>query len=399
MLGQLRSVLAPVVRVEDVSKRFLLHHDRSLKERVLHRTRSSVVEDFWALRRVTLHVEPAHTVGLIGANGSGKTTLLKVIGGILSPTSGTVARRGRVAALLELGAGFHPDLTGRENVYLNASILGLRRRQTDLHFDAIVDFAGIGRFIDNQVKFYSSGMYLRLAFAVAVHVDPEILLVDEVLAVGDEPFQRQCLARIRDFQAEGRTIVFVTHGLDTVRELCDRAILLDRGEVVVDGKPHEAIRAFREGPIADLPVQPKVSGSGEIVVASAVTTDESGRARTAFYAGGSLAVQIRVEASQPVDDVVVGIQILNHLGMLMFGTDTSHLQLSFERAGAARLITFRFPSLALAEATYSLNIGVASSDRRRIYQFKERCLSFRVRTTAPGPGMLHLDPRVEVIPK
>ena len=151
------------------------------------------------------------TVGLIGPNGSGKTTLLKLIGGILQPTTGTVEHRGRLAALLELGAGFHPDLTGRENVYLNASILGLSRKQTDKYFDAIVDFSGIEQFIDTQVKFYSSGMYVRLAFAVAVHVDPDVLLVDEVLAVGDEPFQRKCMDRIRQFQHEGRTIVLVTH--------------------------------------------------------------------------------------------------------------------------------------------------------------------------------------------
>src|SRR5205085_12419443 len=172
-------------------------------------------EDFWALRNVGFDLEESNTLGLIGANGSGKSTLLKLIAGILTPSSGFVERRGRMAALLELGAGFHPDLTGRENIFMNASILGLSRKQTELYFDDIVEFSGIEKFIDNQVKFYSSGMYVRLAFSVAVHVQPELLLIDEVLAVGDEPFQRKCMKRIKDFQREGRTIVLVTHGIDT----------------------------------------------------------------------------------------------------------------------------------------------------------------------------------------
>ena len=184
-----------IVRIDHVSKRFTLRKDKSLKERIVtlgalgrrHR------EDFWALRDVSLSIRAGSTVGLIGHNGSGKSTLLKVIGGIIDPSSGDVSRRGRIAALLELGAGFHPDLTGRENVYLNASILGLSRHETDERLDAILDFASIGEFIDTQVKFYSSGMYVRLAFAVAINTDPDLLLVDEVLAVGDEAFQRKCL--------------------------------------------------------------------------------------------------------------------------------------------------------------------------------------------------------------
>lgn len=234
----------PVIRVVDLSKRFRLNHEKSLKERFLRHGRRP--EDFWALRNVQFEVGEGHTLGLIGPNGSGKTTLLKLIGGILEPTSGHVERWGRVAALLELGAGFHEDLTGRENVYLNASLLGLTTKQTNRYFDDIVAFSGVEKFIDNQVKFYSSGMYVRLAFAVAVHVDPEILLVDEVLAVGDEPFQRKCMDRIRQFQNEGRTIIFVTHSLDLVGTLCDRVILLENGHLLVDGLPVEALEMFRK---------------------------------------------------------------------------------------------------------------------------------------------------------
>src|SRR3954449_6235461 len=223
----------PIIRVQDVSKRFNIHKDKSLKERIVNAGRSKKhAEEFWALKGISFELEAGKTLGLIGHNGSGKSTLLKVIGGILTPTTGYVARRGRLAALLELGAGFHGDLTGRENVYLNASILGLSRAQTDQYFSSIVDFSGIEPFIDTQVKFYSSGMYVRLAFAVAIHVDPDLLLVDEVLAVGNEAFQRKCLDKIRSFQREGRTIVLVTHSLGQITEFCDRAVLLNKGEVL-----------------------------------------------------------------------------------------------------------------------------------------------------------------------
>ncbi|UOY01219.1 ABC transporter ATP-binding protein [Blastococcus sp. PRF04-17] len=235
-----------VIQVEGLSKRFVIRKDKSIKERIVNAAMSRRHrEDFWALRDVDLTIDAGTTVGLIGPNGSGKSTLLKAIGGIIQPTSGTVLRRGRLAALLELGAGFHPDLTGRDNVYLNAAILGLTRQQTDRHFDAIVDFSGIEKFIDTQVKFYSSGMYVRLAFAVAVHVDPDILLVDEVLAVGDEPFQRKCLDRIKRFQHEGRTIVLVTHALDQVVEICNRAVVLENGRVLADGTAREATKVLR----------------------------------------------------------------------------------------------------------------------------------------------------------
>jgi ABC-2 type transport system ATP-binding protein len=234
------------ISVESVSKQFRLFHERpsSIKERILRMRRSRAV-DFWALRDISYDIPEGSTVGLIGANGSGKTTLLKIIGGILRPTRGRVMTRGRIAALLELGAGFHPELTGRENVYLNASILGLSRKDTDRQFDDIVQFSELEEFIDNQVKFYSSGMFMRLGFAVAVHVDPGILLIDEVLAVGDEAFQRKCIDRVREFQQEGRTIVLVTHAVDRVRQICDRAIMLERGTVRASGDVGNVVREFR----------------------------------------------------------------------------------------------------------------------------------------------------------
>jgi ABC-2 type transport system ATP-binding protein len=275
-------VAATIIRVNNVAKKFTINKDKSLKERLTEMGRSRRYrQEFWALKGVSFELEAAKTLGLIGANGSGKSTLLKVIGGILSPDEGFVERRGRLAALLELGAGFHGDLTGRENVYLNASILGLTRRQTEAYFDAIVDFSGIERFIDTQVKFYSSGMYVRLAFAVAVHVDPDILLVDEVLAVGDEPFQRKCMERIKQFQRDGRTIVFVTHGLDQVRQLCDRVIMLESGEVVVDGSPVDALRAFRERYNVQAGQEPE-HGDRRLEILKTIVTDGDGHPRDRF---------------------------------------------------------------------------------------------------------------------
>jgi ABC-2 type transport system ATP-binding protein len=239
-------VASPTIVAAGVGKRFLLHHKRatSLKERLLlHRQSSS--EEFWALRDIDLEIGAGQTVGLIGPNGSGKSTLLKVLSGILAPTTGAVTVRGRIASLLELGAGFNGELTGRENIFLNAAILGLTRRETQRHFDDIVAFSELEPFIDNQVKHYSSGQYVRLGFAVAVHVDPDILLVDEVLAVGDESFQRKCLLKIAEYQQRGCTILFVTHALDLVPRICSRGVVLDHGRVLHDGDPVEAAERLR----------------------------------------------------------------------------------------------------------------------------------------------------------
>ncbi|CAN5707216.1 MAG: ABC transporter ATP-binding protein [Ilumatobacteraceae bacterium] len=233
--------------VDRVSKTFRISTEpaSSLKERLIRRKRSAY-EEFQALKAIDLRIEQGETIGILGHNGSGKSTLLKCIAGILTPTEGEVWARGRVASLLELGAGFHPDLTGRENVYINAAFYGMGRKRIDAIFDEIVAFAELAQFIDEPVKHYSSGMYVRLGFAVAVHLDPDVLLVDEVLAVGDEAFQVKCLSRIEQFQAEGRTIVFVTHAAETARQVCDRAIVLDHGSLIVDADPDTAIRVLRQ---------------------------------------------------------------------------------------------------------------------------------------------------------
>ena len=235
-----------MVRIEHVSKRFSLRHDRSLKELVFSALqRKKLADTFMALDDVDLTVHAGETVGLIGFNGSGKSTLLKTISGVLFPDSGRVLLRGRVAGLIEVGAGFHPDLSGRENVFLNGAILGMSRAQLEERFDDIVAFSEIEEFIDTEVKYYSSGMFLRLAFAVAVHTDPDIFLVDEILSVGDEPFQKKCLERIRELQAAGRTMIVVSHELEMLERLCTRVVVLRKGRTVFDGDPAEAVAALR----------------------------------------------------------------------------------------------------------------------------------------------------------
>ncbi|GAA0307419.1 ABC transporter ATP-binding protein [Kineococcus aurantiacus] len=237
---------ADTIRVEGVSKQFHLRHDRSLKNLVVSAFRGKDLgNSFAALDDVALTVGEGETVALLGLNGSGKSTLLKLISGVMTPDAGSVRVRGRIAGLIEVGAGFHPDLTGRENVYLNGAILGMDEATITRRFDEIVAFSEIERFIDTEVKFYSSGMFLRLAFAVAVHTDPEIFLIDEILAVGDAPFQQKCLARIRELRAEGRTLVIVSHDLDMVEKLCDRGVVLERGRVVADEDISSAVARLR----------------------------------------------------------------------------------------------------------------------------------------------------------
>lgn len=236
--------------VDAVSKRFLLRHTRALKDLVVwafRGRRHELSNEFVALSDVSFRISDGETVALLGLNGSGKSTLLKLISGVMRTDEGRVLVRGQIAGLIEVGAGFHPDLTGRENVYLNGAILGMTEDQIDARFDDIVAFSEIEEFIDTEVKFYSSGMFLRLAFSVAVHTEPDIFLVDEILAVGDEPFQRKCLDRIRQLKAAGHALVIVSHDLDMVAKLCDRGILLEHGKVVVDGPVDEAVATMRAG--------------------------------------------------------------------------------------------------------------------------------------------------------
>jgi len=348
-----------VIRITDLSKRFVVRKDNSLKERLVGfgRSRRSRREEFWALKDLSVAIRAGESVGLIGHNGSGKSTLLKLIGGILDPSGGKVEHRGRIAALLELGAGFHPDLTGRENVFLNASLLGLTLEETESRFAAILEFSGIGDFIDTQVKFYSSGMFVRLAFAVAVHTDPDILLVDEVLAVGDEAFQKKCMDKIDEFRSQGVTIIFVSHLLRQVASLCDRVLVLDHGSVVFDGDPSTGIAELRQrleedgdegahpdSPEADLPQPAKVASTEFEIV---------GRAPgETMQPGDTLEVRVTLEHDGPIEEWDCGVTIMTAQGVWAYATHLSRL--GVERPGFAgrRTCSFRIVEPPLAGGEY-----------------------------------------------
>jgi ABC-2 type transport system ATP-binding protein len=393
-------VSTPVIRVHDVTKVFSLNKQKSLKERMVNLGRERAHRDhFFALRNVSFDVEAGSTLGLIGHNGSGKSTLLKVIGGILTPDTGFVERRGRLAALLEVGAGFHGDLTGRENVFLNASILGLTKRQTEEYFDDIVAFADIGdQFIDTQVKFYSSGMYVRLAFAVAVHVDPEVLLIDEVLAVGDEPFQRKCMERIKQFQREGRTIVFVTHALDLVRQICDRAILLDHGDVVIDGTSIAAVRTFRERFESEV-VHDDDYGDRRAAISDVRVLDGAGNFSDRFEPGDAMGVEFTVTpgaSGAPIDDWAVGIALEDHLDNVVYGTNSVLQGVTLPPLSGPRRVRFNFADIPMIEGQYFVTIAVHDRGGGITYHRLDRRTNFRVFSDGSEVGVLHLTPKIDI---
>lgn len=353
-----------VVRVEDVSKTFQVRKDNSLKDRVVHfgSLGKEHRERFTAVDSITLEIQAGTTVGLLGANGSGKSTLLKLIGGIVAPTSGSIYSRGRMAALLELGAGFHPDLSGRENVYLNAAILGLSREQVDAQFEAIHEFSGIGEFIDTQVKFYSSGMFVRLAFAVAIHTDPDVLLVDEVLAVGDEAFQRKCMERIAQFRSEGRTIILVSHSASQVQELCDRAVVLKDGSVVFDGDVNQGVAALRnvlEGRrLGELHEDEQDENPLEIT--GITLHDELGEEIDSVAVGEPLTLRIHVRARRDLPQWAAGFSIDNTLGQMTIASNTERLGITLPAVAAGDShVDFRIEKLYLGAGQYYVNANVS----------------------------------------
>lgn len=389
-----------IVSVQDVSKRFVIHKDKSLKERVLNAARSRKHRDeFWALRNVSFDIDTGSTVGLVGHNGSGKSTLLKTIGGIIEPTSGEIWRRGRLAALLELGAGFHADLTGRENVFLNAAILGLTHEETARKFEEIVDFSGIEDFIDTQVKFYSSGMYVRLAFAVAVNVDPDLLLVDEVLAVGDEPFQKKCMDKISEFQNDGRTIVLVSHSADQVGSLCDRVVVLDHGVVQHDGDTAEGLRVLRAG--FD---RARITGTADSASTDglprllAVTSHADKFDKTGvLLTGANVTIDVDVELEHAPEGWMAGIAIETPLGQPVYRVNTQGLGMALPRSAGRHRISFHLPSLSLGGGQYQVNVGLAALDGTT-FDRRRPATSFFVEHDHQGAGIVRMASRAEVTP-
>jgi ABC-2 type transport system ATP-binding protein len=396
--------MATAVSVSGVSKMFRLSSEKatSLKEKVVHFGHSSHTE-FWALRDIDLEIAQGTTVGLLGHNGSGKSTLLKCIAGILQPTSGEIRSRGRMAALLELGAGMNPELSGRENIYLNGSILGFSKRDLDSRFDDIVGFAELEQFIDSQVKYYSSGMYVRLGFAVAVNVDPDVLLVDEVLAVGDEAFQRKCLDRVKDFQNEGRTIIVVTHAADLVRKVCDGAAVMDHGQLVFKGSPGEAVRSFRDHLLLNdsyaeerLEPQHKITTNTKPIEISYVTVERENIDRTYLVPGESLVVHVGYEAFEEIPDATFGLVVYDREGNLIYSTSSALLGAPTGPFLGTGEVTFTFDGIPLLDGSYPISLGISSTDWGVVYDWREQCCQFEVVNPTSAQGMVALPLRVEI---
>ncbi len=376
--------MVAVIDVESVSKQFKIHHERnqSLKERLLH-PRAGTTEVFHALSGVTFSVGEGETVGIVGHNGSGKSTLLKCICGVLKPTAGEIRLRGSLAALLELGAGFQTELSGRDNVYLYGAMLGFSRRMVDAIFDDVVAFSEIEQFIDTQVKFYSSGMYVRLAFAVAVNVDPDILVVDEVLAVGDERFQAKCVDRIRRFQEEGRTILLVTHNADQVRALCDRAIVLDNGNMIADGPTHESLRIFREHLLEDAVEHDSAHLQGTIAIESVTTPSGSFEIKS----GSGLHLDVTVSSRTAYSGNFV-LEIFTRGGLLVSRSDAQGAPVNL--MPGRNLIGVDLADVPLLDGVYDVNVGIVDHHGHTVMAWSEAAASIQVTYDGREGGIVEL---------
>jgi ABC-2 type transport system ATP-binding protein len=383
--------------VDGVSKSFRISTEpaNSVKERLV-RLRRGGYEEFEALRAIDVTVEQGETVGILGHNGSGKSTLLKCIAGILTPTTGEVRVRGRLASLLELGAGFHPDLTGRENVYINAAFYGMGRKEIDRVLDDIVDFAELAQFIDEPVKHYSSGMYVRLGFAVAVNLDPDVLLVDEVLAVGDEAFQVKCLSRIKQFQAEGRTIVFVTHAAETARQICDRALVLDHGRLVLDGETGKAIRVFREHLHGQLDLRGVLGPEGDGTAISAVRVRHAHEARRRHLVPGeSLTVEVDLRATTPIPEPVLDVEIGDRKGQLIYHIDTDGLGQPLPPLTSDRTVKIAIAGIWLLDGEFPISLKLSDRASGEVIDWREAAATFEVVNDGRADGTVAFDVSVE----
>ncbi|MGI5915795.1 MAG: ABC transporter ATP-binding protein [Anaerolineae bacterium] len=431
----------PVIQIENVSKCFRLQADRprSFQELLVNTFRRKgrrACETFWALRDVSFTVEAGETLGLIGTNGSGKSTCLKLLTRILEPTSGNIEVTGRVSALLELGAGFHPDLTGRENVFLHGSVLGLSRREMTERFDDIVAFAELERFIDVPVKFYSSGMYVRLAFAIAINVNPDILLIDEVLAVGDQSFQDKCLRRVHEMKDMGVTIVYVSHGLDSVMNLCDRTLWLDNGVLCDDGMTDVVVRRYLQAlaahddgvapdaadttapvtetePVDDqragdpdrecaavegssevvsLPPEAGRRGTREIEIVDVRFVDATGQISNTLATGEPMTIVLRYHAHRRIEQPGFGVAFHRKDGLHISGTNTIMGRLDIPYVEGPGEVYYRVASLPLLEGDYFLSVATHNMDYSVMYDDQRMLYPFRVvrRQSVPHEGIVYL---------
>jgi ABC-type polysaccharide/polyol phosphate transport system ATPase subunit len=381
--------MTSAITVDDVSKQYRLYHERnqSLKAALMRRARVRF-DEFWALRDVSLEVPEGATFALIGENGSGKTTLLKCMARILRPEKGRIDTRGKISALLELGAGFHPELTGRENVFLNGSILGLTKKQLNQRFDEIVDFAGLEPFIDTPVKNYSSGMYVRLGFSVAINVDPDILLVDEVLAVGDAEFQRKCLEKFDDFRESGKTVVIVSHGLETIRNLADTAGWLEHGVLRRLGKSSEVIDEYLTESHRDRDADGSYGqrwGTGEACIQRFELLDASGQPVKRVRTGDTVVFRLHYQSDALISNPAWGIGLYKPDGTWVTGPTTQDAGLFPQHLepGAQGWIDLRVDRLLLVPGTYEVSTWLFNVTGAQEYDTRHRSFRFDVELGDP----------------
>ncbi len=404
------------ILVEGVSKRFRLQTDRahSVKELITRRDRNTDIDHFWALKDVSLEIPEGSMYALVGHNGSGKSTLLRCIAGIYRPTEGSVKVDGRISTLLELGAGFHPDLTGRENVYMNATILGMGRKQIDKVFDEIVEFAGVQDFIDSPVKIYSSGMYVRLGFSVAIHVDPEILIIDEVIAVGDEEFQRKCFDHLYSLRRRGVTIVVVTHGMGTVQTMCDGAAWLDHGVLQLTGTGPEIAREYLrkvnaaedlsagqdrdDGEASDDDeersdgIRRAVKRDDDLVITDVTFHGADGEPLAHPTYGEPLELRLHYRANAPVDEPVFGYAVFGENGVWIDGTNTHIKEVPAGKVSGSGYVSYTLPTLWLYPGKYEVAVAINDQHVQHLFDRWDGVpLSVRQGERMPGSGLTDLN--------
>jgi ABC-type polysaccharide/polyol phosphate transport system ATPase subunit len=380
----------PVIRFEGVSKRFVYSTNRpqTILEVLISaftRTREQQKQTLWAVRDATFDVLPGQSLGIIGRNGSGKSTILKLAAGIIRPTAGRVTINGRLSALLELGAGFHPDLSGQENILLNASILGMSRADVATRYQRIVEFSELKEYINMPVKHYSSGMYMRLGFSVAVHMDPDLLIVDEILAVGDQAFQAKCIDRIFDLKREGVTIVLVSHNLETVRNLCSHLLWVEDGSIVAAGPADEVIDGYlqsQEGWYArrdaDGTHMFQRWGSREIELTAVRLLGADGRERDEFYVGEPLTVEMAYEAREPVEEPAFGLGFFRRDGLFISGPDNHAGRLMLGNVEGRGAVRFQMDELPLVPGVYRMSAVIYDKDGVEPYDFHDKAYTFHV---------------------
>ena len=407
----------PAIKVENLVKLYRRssagHQLRTLKSALLEGSLVQGIKDeeaIHAVRDISFEVKPGEAVGLIGSNGSGKSTLLKMAAGILKPTTGTIDVEGRVAALIELGAGFHPEISGRENIFINGAVLGLSRRQLEERYDSIVEFSGLANFIEEPVKNYSSGMYVRLGFAVAIHTDPDVLMVDEVLSVGDEAFAHRCLRRIEEFLGRGKTLLLVSHSLTLIEEICDRAIWLEKGEIKADGHPRRVVDAYRESVAdqegeahrlamearAEEEVQDEESededqeilrwGSG-VVEIRGVKVKVGGEERYHLHCGDRVCFELDIKVNQAQEDFVFGIAMATPRGVECWGTNSGLAGYEPETLSEGETtVRVECPSLRLAPGEYLVDVAVHAHDGTP-YDYRRKLVALSVTASDRGIGV------------